>query len=137
MNFVDKGIEKIEEILASYPNGPELERFDAGASCYDPVKDKLCIPRNPLDHFQEAFHELIHSTGHPTRLNRWDITQPISPRERELEEILADIGSFELYNRLGMLQKQFWYNGKTTSVRWFYGTRSLSQNALHFCEGPV
>jgi antirestriction protein ArdC len=123
MGHVDDGLELIETVIAAYPNSLTISKVDTGECCYRPGEDKLVLPQNHLDHFQQTVHELVHSTGHPSRLNRWNVQHPPTDRERAIEEIIADMGSLEFFQRLNMLQKQFYYEGKTTSIRGFFGDR--------------
>jgi antirestriction protein ArdC len=63
-----------EAIAAGYSDGPPVI-CDAESAYYIPLRDEVHLP--PRESFRDAhgyyatlFHELAHSTGHPSRLNR-------------------------------------------------------------------
>ncbi|MGH7952670.1 MAG: zincin-like metallopeptidase domain-containing protein, partial [Limisphaerales bacterium] len=65
---------KPEIIVATMPQRPEIKHGMALA-CYSPSVDIVSMPNRerfgkPEEYYGTLFHELIHSTGHPTRLNR-------------------------------------------------------------------
>ena len=43
--------------------------------------------------YTALFHELIHWTGHPSRLNRFVVSQPSSREEYAFEELIAQLGA--------------------------------------------
>lgn len=63
-----------EKIVANMPNCPTIEHSEPRAY-YRPITDKINMPtrnsfENPLGYYATLFHELTHSTGHASRLNR-------------------------------------------------------------------
>lgn len=71
-------IERCEEIVAGYENGPAIEHGAEGAS-YSVKKDRVAMPDRERffcmeEYYSTLFHELGHSTGHQTRLNRESLT---------------------------------------------------------------
>lgn len=105
-------VEKIsscEQIIASMPNMPALKHGGAKAS-YSPSLDLVKMPENK--HFDSAesyysvlFHELTHSTGHPSRLDRKEITShnPFGSKEYSKEELVAELGAAFLSSRAGIV----------------------------------
>lgn len=92
-------IEKCEEIVAAMPKRPEIHHNGARAS-YSPSLDAVSIPEARLfdsseKYYSTLFHELTHATGHVTRLNRKEITDPVrfggDPYSRE--ELVAEMGA--------------------------------------------
>lgn len=74
------------------------------ASGYDKVKDKIFIQKDIAHsylYYRTIFHELVHWTGHHTRLDRDYVF--LTEREREIgyvrEEVIAEMGSKYLCNR--------------------------------------
>jgi antirestriction protein ArdC len=79
------------------------------AACYSPLEDVVVMPRAELFDSAEAFeqtlaHELIHATGHSTRLARKEVCDPIQfgsdPYARE--ELVAELGAAFLTADLGI-----------------------------------
>ena len=75
-----------------YINMPKIEKFDSSESYYDVL-----------------FHELVHSTGHQSRLNRKEVVMLKSngADEYSFEELVAEIGSSFLNSIAGIDQSQF------------------------------
>lgn len=83
------------------------------ASGYDKVKDKIffqTMQKPDILYYRTIFHELVHWTGHHTRLDR-DYIYP-TEQEREIgyvrEEVIAEIGSSHLLNKFEMYHP--WYD---------------------------
>jgi antirestriction protein ArdC len=92
-------IEKCEEIVAHMPRRPAIEH-GGGRACYSPQRDAISIPESKLFESPQAFygtlfHELTHSTGHVSRLNRKEVADPSNfgsnPYSRE--ELVAEMGA--------------------------------------------
>jgi antirestriction protein ArdC len=66
---------------------------------YSPSKDLIRITnksqyKNTDEYLMTLFHELIHSTGHPKRLKRFDVgINKFASDEYSLEELVAEIGA--------------------------------------------
>jgi len=81
--FENHGISQIsacDEIIERMPNCPVIKHSKQEAY-YNPVKDYINLPKqgtfaSPESYYCAAFHELIHSTGHQSRLNRKEIVTP-------------------------------------------------------------
>ena len=92
-------IEEAESIVTDYPDRPMLE-FKGKQACYLPKDDLVRMPKPEQFLCREffyatMFHELAHSTGHSTRLNRQlDARLPAfgSP-DYSREELIAEMGS--------------------------------------------
>jgi antirestriction protein ArdC len=97
-----------EEIVTGYPSPPQLEYIGERA-CYIPAKDLVRMP--PLERFESAeraystlFHELAHSTGHATRLNRKNVAESMGfgSDTYSREELCAEMSAAFLCNRAGI-----------------------------------
>jgi len=80
--------------------------MDHGGSqaCYCPQADCIVLPERRAFHSAAAFyatwaHEVIHSTGHATRLNR-DLSGGFGSPSYAREELVAELGSVLLGDRL-------------------------------------
>lgn len=102
-------IEKAEEIFKGYINCPDYT-FNSGRAVYYPTLDKINCP--PIKDFKiveeyycTLFHEMIHSTGHQTRLNRQGITTSSVAFGDEVyskEELIAEMGAAMLCGCAGI-----------------------------------
>ena len=101
-------IEVAERVIAEYSERTQLsiERKYSSGACYRPGDDKVIIPiLGQFDMAEEfystAFHELVHSTGAKSRLNR-DLGHRFGSDKYGREELIAEIGSAFCLARLGM-----------------------------------
>jgi len=90
-------IEKI--VLASYANGPAIEFVPGDSAHWNPATDTINLPRrdqftSEADFLDTLFHELTHSTGHSSRLDRTDLIEGYGQHKnvRAREELIAEIG---------------------------------------------
>jgi len=92
-------IEKAEELVKGYANGPEIKHGSQQAS-YSPKQDVIAMPNKETfdsaeDYYATLFHEMTHSTGHESRLNRKDATVAIrfGSESYSKEELVAEMGA--------------------------------------------
>ncbi len=94
-----KSQKKAQEIINNYTDKPMIYE-DEGAPYYDPKGDKILIPNKKKfqdwrEYYSSLFHELIHSTGYSTRLNRLPVVNSINGgvHKYSKEELIAEFGS--------------------------------------------
>lgn len=82
--------------------GAEIHESD-GKACYMPHADYILIPRRELftgtstsspteAYYATLFHELVHWTGHESRLNR-DLAKRFGDEAYAMEELVAELGA--------------------------------------------
>ena len=112
-----------EAIYNNYPNSPTLEHGGSSAH-YVPSQDHVQMPNAnqffDIDsYYKTLFHELIHSTGHSSRLKRKSLVD-IKRSGDELyskEELVAEIGAWYLTGlcnldpKDNMINSQAYING--------------------------
>lgn len=74
---------------------------------YSPLTDSVTLPlleqfSETAEYYSTAFHELVHSTGHVSRLDRLDKTAYFGNEAYSKEELIAEIGSAALVNHAGI-----------------------------------
>lgn len=101
--------QKAEEIINNYQNKPKIEIKKSDRAYYSPVKDRVVCPDKKQYKIKEQyygtlFHELVHSTGHKRRLNRFDTENlaAFGSKTYSFEELIAEIGSSMLLSKSGM-----------------------------------
>ena len=101
-------LEGAEAIVAGYADGPALW-FDAESAYYVPSRDEVHLP--PRTSFPTAdgyyatlFHELAHSTGHPSRLNRggYQTAARFGSESYSREELVAEFAAAFLGHEAGV-----------------------------------
>ena len=93
-------IARCEKVIDGMPNPPTFNRIDGNRAFYSPAYDFVNIPAieqfdTPEDYYATFFHELIHSTGHASRLAREEVMnhQTFGSNPYSREEILAEMGA--------------------------------------------
>ena len=95
---------RIENVIA---NSAAPVKYDGGSSAYyRPSTDDIHLPeiaafKTKNDYYATALHEIAHSTGHPTRLNR-DISGTFGSSEYAIEELRAELSSVFMQTELGI-----------------------------------
>ena len=100
----------LDAIVAAYVNRPEIYYKEQGRAFYNPVSDSITLP--PVNAFESAeshaytlCHEMIHSTGHQSRLNRFaenETPARFGDADYAREELVADIGAQILLSENGI-----------------------------------
>jgi len=103
-------IEKAEQVIEGYitRSSIKLEHAQQGRAYYSPDMDKVVLPlkeqfKSEAGYYGTAFHELTHSTGHKSRLDRIAAGSfSFGDTAYSKEELVAEIGSASLMNILGI-----------------------------------
>ena len=102
-------IEAAEKILVSMPHPPEI-RHQGAKAFYRPAVDLVNLPKQtdfagPEAYYATLFHELAHSTGHSSRLNRKGVMDfnLFGSHEYSQEELVAEMSSAFLCAETGIL----------------------------------
>jgi len=99
-------IEEYERIARGYRSGPPIIS-DGGDRCYYcPINDSVHTPIPELfggnvGYYSSVFHELIHSTGHTSRLNR-SLSLDKDSTSYAIEELIAEAGAAFLLGAAGI-----------------------------------
>lgn len=106
-------IEAAEKIIKNMPKLPVIIERHIGkgqSPNYQPANDKVEMPlKEQYDNvaiwYGTAFHELVHATGHKTRLGRSGIIDfnGFGTQEYAFEELVAELGSMFLNAESGIL----------------------------------
>lgn len=97
-----------DEIVKNYPQ-PAPTIITAAFAGYQASSDTIAIPASNSfssseEYYSTLFHELTHSTGHPTRLARFSPNQKVSKNTEDYskEELIAEFGSAFLCAKAGI-----------------------------------
>ena len=104
-------IRQSEMIVKIMPKRPAIE-FNNSRAYYSPVNDSVHMPKKELFHSDEElystlFHELVHSTGHESRLKRTGIFDSsfYGDNQYSREELVAEMGAAFLCSIAGIENK--------------------------------
>jgi antirestriction protein ArdC len=97
-----------EAIVAGYPNGPTIDHTSGHAS-YRPGTDHVGLPprdsfTGTVAYYATVFHELVHSTGHESRLKRFQqgAAHGKGSEVYSKEELVAEMGAAFLGAEAGL-----------------------------------
>lgn len=101
-------IEKCEKIVTGYVPGPDISH-GGDRACYSPALDRVMMPTrnqftNSETYYTTLFHELAHSTGHESRLNRPELIQPMAfgSEDYSKEELVAEMAAAFVCSEAGV-----------------------------------
>ena len=104
-----EALDVAQDIIYDYLSreGVKLLHEEGDRAFYRPSTDEIVLPirkqfMSTAEYYSTAFHELTHSTGHPSRLNR--LTQPsfFGSDDYSKEELVAEIGAAALVSHVGL-----------------------------------
>ena len=106
-------IHAAQAIADAMPEPPDIQTYRTAnyVPHYSPDKDIIHIPElgryeNPEEYYDTLFHELVHSTGHPERLARFDLNANAENLHAYgREEMTAAMGSAMLADHAGLSPK--------------------------------
>lgn len=122
-----------EEVLEAYVDREHLRFVESETSeaYYSPIKDVVVVPCRSRhisinEFYSTAFHELVHSTGHHSRLGRLVECRvaAFAYNEYSKEELIAEIGSATLLNFLGVETSETFKNSSGYIQGWLAALRS-------------
>jgi antirestriction protein ArdC len=101
-------IKEGDRIIENMPNCPTMTHEQARAF-YRPVTDTVNMPKHELfdgdaEYYSTCFHELAHSTGHTSRLNRKEVMDgnSFASHDYSIEELVAEMTAVFLCNHIGI-----------------------------------
>lgn len=94
-------------VLGGYEDGPSVTHTASDRAFYSPSEDKIVLPlREQFDtgdgYAGTVFHELVHSTGHRSRLDRFTESAPFGCSNYAKEELVAEVGATLLGATVGV-----------------------------------
>ena len=120
-----------EAIIADYlkRSGVKLIHEEGNRAFYRPSSDSVTLPlidqfRNTAEYYGTAFHELTHSTGHESRLNRLHTVAAFGSEDYSKEELIAEIGAAALVNHAGLETADSFKNNTAYIQNWLQALRN-------------
>lgn len=106
--FNNETIPEIEKLVKEYleRTGVTLRHYEQDRSYYAPADDEIILPhmnqfKTTEQYYHALFHEMAHSTGIKSRLNR-DLSGRFDSDSYSKEELVAEITSAVLCNQFGI-----------------------------------
>ncbi len=105
--FDNNPIKEAEKVLNGFKEVPIYHRENS--AYYEPMKDYINLPtfdqfENAELYYSTAFHEMVHSTGHESRLARFKSTDShiFGSETYSFEELVAELGASMLSGTVGI-----------------------------------
>jgi len=143
-------IDSCQRIVDQMPNRPRLVNNDPARCYYTPFMDVVnMVPaqnfKNVEDYYSVLFHELVHATGHSSRLNRAEITEIASfgSQTYSKEELTAELGAAYLCGVTGISAITInnstayisgWLNKLQGDKRFFFEAAQKAQKAANYIQ---
>lgn len=125
------GDENAEKVAAEYiqREGITYNKVNGNRAYYSPEIDTVVTPlpeqfSDPAEYYSTLYHELTHSTGHATRLNRLARCAAFGEEECSTEELVAEIGSASLLATLGIESDNSLHNSVAYVKNWLTALRN-------------
>jgi len=145
-------IEECESIADRMPNAPRIEQHSQ--AFYRPSADMVGMPsrscfESPEGYYSTLFHELTHSTGHRSRLNRFEenlTDQQFGSESYSKEELIAEMGAAMMAGIAGISHAtitnsasylQSWINRLKSDSRLIISAASHAQKATDYILGKT
>lgn len=152
--FHSDPIPEAEKIKSDYvaKSHMEIRECISNEAFYSPSMDYIQIPCREQyadinEFYGTLFHEMVHSTGHKTRLNRLESgrSAAFGGEEYSKEELVAEIGAASLLNYVGIETPetfknsaayiQSWLKVLKNDTRMLVGASSQAGKAVDFILG--
>lgn len=132
-------IEKAESILLDYWTREQItvEHIKGDKAFYSPMRDYIQLPlfeqfKDANEYYSTAFHESVHSTMKESRCNRAeerkDKLVAFGSEEYSKEELVAELGSANLMNIIGIETRKSFRNSSAYIQNWL----SVLRNDVKF-----
>ena len=117
-------IPQADDIYNNYPSAPKL-KHGGNEAFYSPAFDKVQMPEAKYfvdvdSYYKTLFHELIHSTGHESRLKREGVVkhEGFGSETYSKEELVAEIGAWYLAGLCNLDPKDGAFNSQAYINGW-------------------
>lgn len=147
-------ITRCETLLDAIEDIPKIQFIDQQSAYYSPLLDTINMPKlqqfalhGAEAYYRVLFHELIHWTGHNSRLSRKGINdmQTESKMLYAEEELIAELGACMLASFTGIQEEnllhnsaaylQSWLNCMKEDKRFIFRVAPQAKNAVKYILG--
>lgn len=138
-------VEEAEKIIKAYQKrtGIRIVREKKGNEAFfNATKDYIRVPameqfNNPAEYYSTLFHEMIHSTGHKSRLNRFTNGKEDTDMKSESyskEELVAEVGAASLLAFIGIDTESSFNNSASYINTWKKRIQSDKNIFVYACN---
>ena len=129
-------LEEAQKIVDGMPQPPEIRHGASRNPCYNPRLDVVEMPNmgqfEDGEHYYAAlFHELVHSTGAKSRLDRFEKTEGDRKERYGYEELVAELGAAFLSVTCGLDNSSRLDDASAYIAGWLKALRDDKRLLLH------
>lgn len=126
-------IEEAEKIKTNYQEREHIKIIESvsNEAYYSPISDYIQIPvkgqyQESSEYYSTLFHEMVHSTGHKTRLNRLEgkMLAAFGSEDYSKGELVAELGNSFILNSIGIETPKSFRNNAAYIQSWLKVLRS-------------
>lgn len=144
-DFGTEHIKNADEVIHAYVDSESLRYIEMDGSTsayYSPSEDKVVVPaiaqfERAEEFYSTAFHELTHSTMHPSRCNRQEERKgkkvAFGSEEYSKEELVAEIGAASLVNICGLETEHSFKNSTAYVQSWLKALKNDTNLIISAC----
>lgn len=128
-----------ETLIKNYTTKEKIKtNFGGYEAFYNPKKDEIQLPniedfKSTADYYGTYFHEIIHSTGHKSRLDRIKKVASFGSNDYGKEELIAEIGSATLLNICELETKKSFKNSAAYLQSWIKAIKAEPKIIVTAC----
>lgn len=144
-------IEEAENVVSAYEDFSGITAIkrtsESDRAFYSPVRDYIQVPKleqykSPNEYYSTLFHEMVHSTGHSSRLGRGldEKLASFGSDDYSREELVAELGSSMIMARLHIDTPQTFKNSTAYLQNWLSALKndkSLLISASSYAESAT
>lgn len=123
--------EAADKVIVDYCSreGVKLIHEEGNRAFYHPATDSITVPHMRqfsaiAEYYSTVFHEMTHSTGHKSRLDRLDHVAAFGSEDYSKEELIAEIGAAVLVNHTGLETSDSFRNNAAYIQSWLQVLRN-------------
>ena len=126
-------INTCEDLFLKLNDVSSIVNYNNTTAYYDVVNDIINMPKinyfvSSAEYYSTLFHEIIHSTGHPKRLERFSINDKPSQENYSKEELIAELGTAFLCADCGISESVI--NNQTAYLKGWLSVLQNDKNIL-------
>lgn len=128
-----------ETVINTYTTAENIKTTFGGAKAfYNPETDTVTLPnmadfKTTAEYYSTYFHELTHSTGHSTRLDRIKKVAAFGSDDYGKEELVAEIGAAALVNTCGLETTKSFKNSAAYLQNWMQAIKANPKMVVTAC----
>lgn len=143
-------IKEGDELINSYSEREQIPVYDdepSNEAYYNPREDYIRVPmlnqfKTAEQYYSTVFHEMVHSAGHSSRLDRLAPNFKFGDHNYSQEELVAELGSSYLCAKLGIETDntvknsasyiRSWLKALESDEKFFYKACGYAEKAVNF-----